>query len=379
MENRLDNTRFGQFIDFGELREAAAVACGEVLQLKPSERVLIATNPDPEVSLISQALYDAAVELAAEPVIIYQPVKTQLDFADPAVYAAVETLPDVFISMSAEKLGKDERGINKPYEYGGKEYTSLFHYHLFGTKSLRSFWSPNITVEQFIRTVPVDYGRMRKECAAVARVFDRGVSVRITSPAGTDVVIGIEGRKSFVDDGDFSKPGRGGNLPAGETFISPVVGTAEGVIVFDGSVSLHNGVQVIRTPVRVKVEEGYIVSVDGGEEAKALEESLTEGENLARRFQREGRLSPGQSELYAHNARNIGELGIGLNPAAEIVGSMLIDEKAYRTCHLAVGHNYDEDAPALIHLDGLVTEPTVTVSDAEGAVTAVLEKGEPAL
>lgn len=376
MDNRLQNTRFSQFIDFGGLEEAAAVACGEVLKLKSSERVLIATNPDPEVSLISQALYDAAADLGAEPVIIYQPVKTQLDFADPAVYAAVETLPDVFISMSAEKLGKDERGIDKPYEYGGKEYTSLFHYHLFGTKSLRSFWSPNITVEQFIRTVPVDYGRMRKECGSVARIFDSGTSVRITSSAGTDLVIGIDGRESLVDDGDFSKPGRGGNLPAGETFISPVVGTAAGMIVFDGSISLHNGVQVIRNPIRVKVEEGYVVSVEGGEEAKALEESLTEGENLARRFHREGRLGSDQAGLYARNARNIGELGIGLNPAAEILGSMLIDEKAYRTCHLAIGHNYDEDAPALIHLDGLVTEPTVTVTDPGGRVTVVLEKGE---
>jgi leucyl aminopeptidase (aminopeptidase T) len=39
---------------------------------------------------------------------------------------------------------------------------------------------------------------------------------------------------------------------------------------------------------------------------------------------------------------------------------MLEDEKAFRTCHFAVGRNYDEDAPALIHLDGLVTNPTIT-------------------
>ncbi len=376
MENRLDNSRFGQFADLRRLEEAAAVACGEVLKLKPSERVLIATNPDSDVSAISQALFDAAVTLGAEPVIIYQPVKTQLDFADPSVYAAVDTLPDVFISMSAEKLGKDERGIDKPYEYGGKEYTSLFHYHLYGTKALRSFWSPNITVDQFIKTVPVDYPRMRRECAAVARVLDAGISVRITSSAGTDLVIGIAGRESFVDDGDFSTPGRGGNLPAGEAFISPVVGTSEGMIVFDGSISLHNGVQVIEEPIRAKVEDGYVVSIEGGEEAKSLDHSLTEGENLARRFRREGRLNPDQGELYARNARNIGELGIGLNPAAEIVGSMLIDEKVYRTCHLAIGHNYDEDAPALIHLDGLVTEPTVTVTGPQGEVTTVLEKGE---
>jgi len=75
---------------------------------------------------------------------------------------------------------------------------------------------------------------------------------------------------------------------------------------------------------------------------------------------RTGKLPRGSGEIYAKNARNIGELGIGLNPRATISGNMLEDEKAFSTCHFAVGHNYDEDAPALIHLDGLVKNPTIT-------------------
>ena len=59
------------------------------------------------------------------------------------------------------------------------------------------------------------------------------------------------------------------------------------------------------------------------------------------------------------NARNIGELGIGLNPAASINGNMLEDEKAFHTCHFAIGQNYDNDAPSLIHLDGVVRNPTI--------------------
>jgi leucyl aminopeptidase (aminopeptidase T) len=71
--------------------------------------------------------------------------------------------------------------------------------------------------------------------------------------------------------------------------------------------------------------------------------------------------------VYRKNARNIGELGIGLNPQAKISGNMLEDEKAFKTCHFAIGHNYDEDAPSLIHLDGLVKLPTIAAIMPDGS------------
>jgi leucyl aminopeptidase (aminopeptidase T) len=91
---------------------------------------------------------------------------------------------------------------------------------------------------------------------------------------------------------------------------------------------------------------------------------------------RTGKLPAGSGRPYAKNARNIGELGIGLNPKARVSGNMLEDEKAFRTCHFAVGHNYDEDAPALIHLDGLVGGPTIQAIMADGTKVAIEEEGE---
>ena len=44
------------------------------------------------------------------------------------------------------------------------------------------------------------------------------------------------------------------------------------------------------------------------------------------------------------------------------MGNMLEDEKVYGTCHIAIGANYDNDAKALIHLDGLIKNPTITVT-----------------
>jgi aminopeptidase len=362
-----------------ELTAAAAVAVQECLAVAPGERVLIVTNPFPDVSAISEALYNAVLEKDARPTLLLQPLRTQLDFADEAVYAAIGSNPEVLISMSEEKLGKDRRGIRDPYLWEGRSYDSLLHFLLFGRKSLRSFWSPRITREIFTRTVPIDYGLLRRRCALLKPLLDRAESASIHSSGpegrGTELHLGLAGRQSMVDDGDFTRAGSGGNLPAGEVFVSPQLGTARGRIVFDGSMASDDGVILPGRPIEVEVESGFVVDIRGGAEADSLRRSLARGAEQARRMEREGALPAGQGEVYARNAYGIGELGIGLNPAAGIVGNVINDEKALGTCHLAVGHNYDEDAPALVHLDGLVRNPTIRLHEPEGGELTIVERG----
>ena len=143
-------------------------------------------------------------------------------------------------------------------------------------------------------------------------------------------------------------------------------------------VSLHvnEGEIVINTPIECAVENGFVRGVRGKEEAACLERTLADAEQKAREFERDGKLPTGSGETYARNARNIGELGIGLNPAARITGKMLEDEKAFHTCHFAIGMNYDEDAPSLIHLDGLVRSPTITAIFEDGSRQLIERDGE---
>jgi leucyl aminopeptidase (aminopeptidase T) len=228
----------------------------------------------------------------------------------------------------------------------------------------------------FRRTVPIDYERLKRECQAVGGLLGAACAARIESPAGCDLRIGLRGREAFLDDGDFSKPGSGGNLPAGEAFISPELGTAEGTLVFDGSVSAHDGEILIEEPIRCELRGGFITRISGGPEAAELERTIALGEESAMRQEREGTLRRGLGEVYVRNSRGLGELGIGLNPHARIVGVMLEDEKAYRTCHIAIGKNYDEDANALIHLDGLITEPTITLTMENGSERVLMKRGD---
>ena len=358
------------------LKEAARIAASAVLKCAPEERILIITNPGGDTEIIARALYDAALDCSSFPVLIIQPVKTQFDFAEEAVIAAFESRPQVVISISKERLGKDKRGIADPYKFDKEEYDHIFHFLLYGEQSCRSFWSPGTSLESFNRTVPIDYESLGRSCNAVSQILSAAERVHVNGPGGTDITVGLRGRTAKSDDGDFSLPGKGGNLPAGESFISPENNTACGTIVFDGSISLFNKDIVINNPICCQVENGFITEISGKDEAAALMETINKAEQDALDYEKDGRIPKGQGTEYAKNARNIGELGIGLNPAARIAGAMLEDEKAFKTCHFAVGHNYDNDAPAFIHLDGLVKEPTITAFLADGKTVVIEQDGE---
>ncbi len=357
------------------MKEAAGVAISTVLKVRKGERVVIFTNPHDDGQAISKALFAAAVEKGASAVLVTQPVKTTLDFAEEAVLMAIRSEPEVLISISQEKLGKDKWALKKPFKVGKKKYDSAFNY-LMGVKKARAFWSPSVTADMFLRTVPVDYRVMKRDCAAVARVLTAADSVHITTAKGMDLEMGLKGRTARRDDGDFSKPGSGGNLPAGEVFISPALGTSKGKIVFDGSISTDKGAIVIREPIVADVDGGFVQNISGGEEARRFEQAVELGAVRAREFVRDGKLPKASLDTYVRNSKNLGELGIGLNRAAKIVGNVLEDEKVFRTCHIAIGSNYDDDAPALIHYDGIINAPTITATLKGGKKKVLLDDGE---
>lgn len=365
--------RFKGSYDRSLVRSARA-AVNDVLAVKRDERVLIVSNPGQDVREISMAIFDACLAVDAAPSLMFQREKGQFDFAEEEVIKAMSALPDVLISMSKDRLGKDRWGMKKGYK-GKRRYDHIFDV-LFEEKKARAFWSPGTTREMFTRTVPIDYSRLRKDCAGVVKALTGAQAVRVTAPGGTNITIGARGRKGRPDNGSFRKPGQGGNLPSGEVYFSPELGTAGGVIAFDGSIVLHAGEVVIRRPIVTEIKEGFITSISGGAEAIKLEESVRLGERKARESGKRGELSAELARKYARNARSIGELGIGLNRKARITANMLEDEKVYGTCHFAIGSNYDGDAEALIHLDGLVKKPTITVLGPSGREKELMMAGK---
>jgi aminopeptidase len=340
------------------LVRAARAAVREVLSVKRNDRFLIISNPNPGTRDVAMALFDAASEAKASPVLAFQKEKGAFDYTEEEVLKALSAEPQVVASISKDRMGMDRHGLKHGYK-GKRSYDSLFDM-LYGEGRMRAFWSPGITPDSFARTVPIDYSVLRADCARVVRLLKGAHSVRVTSPSGTDLTIGIRGRVPKSDDGDFRKLGSAGNLPSGEVYVSPELGTTNGVIVFDGSIALNDGEIVIKTPITVEVRDGFARKISGSDEAELLKRSIRLGQRNSRNMAARGELKASEAEKYVKNSSAIGELGIGLNRKARIVANMLEDEKVYGTCHFAIGSNYDGDADALIHLDGLVKSPTIS-------------------
>ncbi len=182
-----------------------------------------------------------------------------------------------------------------------------------------------------------DYRRLKLNVEEMASNLEGSKKARITSGEGTDLVLQLENRNWQTDTGICDQPGDFTNLPGGEVFISP--SGAEGKLVIDGSMS---GLGLLDSPLTMKVEDGFVTEVEG-KKSDELEEIL---------------------ESAGKSGRNIAELGIGMNRAANLIGVTLEDEKVAGTLHVAVGDDstIGGDNRADIHLDGLITEdPELTV------------------
>jgi hypothetical protein len=201
-----------------------------------------------------------------------------------------------------------------------------------------------------IKAIDTDYDAIRKKGYELKEKLNDGGLLHITTKAGTDFYMNIKGKKAVASLGDFKKEGQGGNIPVGEVFTPPKWKHAEGTIVIDGSSAWREGTQLIKTPIKLKVEKDEIVDIQGGDEAKKLEGSLIWAYRRAK---------------HPWGIRRIGEFGIGLNPNASVVGATIIDEKALGTAHFGIGSNYwfGGTIYAIIHYDQIIMNPTITIDD----------------
>jgi aminopeptidase len=94
--------------------------------------------------------------------------------------------------------------------------------------------------EIFWKGVNTDYLKLEAKGKAIKEVLKTGKEVQITNANGTNLKVRIENRPVFVSDGTTSAEDLTGGLaakqvylPAGEVFVTPVPGTAEGIVVVD--------------------------------------------------------------------------------------------------------------------------------------------------
>jgi aminopeptidase len=297
------------------LRAAAdrAVAC---LGVGQEDDVLVACND--EQRGIADALAEAAVGLARDVRTVVFPTLARHGEEPPAFVADAIAEVSVILAPTTMSLSHTHARIDAT------------------SRGARIATMPQITEEIFVRTVPVDYAVLKRDGERLAALLTAARTCRITSPAGTDVVLGLEGRSGRSDDGNLQATGAFGNLPAGEGYIAPLETYGSGTIVYDGSLATYG---LLGEPVSVRVVDGRATDADGDAGAWLLR-TLDAG---------------------GPTGRLVAELGIGTNPAATITGNILEDEKVVGTVHVAFGMSVSLGGTNVssVHIDSVIRAPTV--------------------
>lgn len=301
-------------------QKAADIVVRKCLNVKPGEIFLIIT--DTEKLNIANALFKKGLEVGAETLMAIMKPRTRHGEEPPKPIAEMWKHVDVFVAPTTYSLTHTQ-ARKKAVEAGARGATM-----------------PGITEDMFVRTLSIDYEIVRSNVEKLYDTLKGAKEVRVLSDKGTNLTLRIDGRPLHKDTGIYHNPGDFGNLPAGEIYVAPLEGTANGTIVFDGSIA---SVGLLREPVKITVKDGYAIKISGGDEAEKLRNILEK---------------VGKKEAY-----NIAELGIGCNPAAKVVGNILEDEKIYGTVHIALGDNstFGGKVVAGIHLDGIIMKPTLIV------------------
>jgi leucyl aminopeptidase (aminopeptidase T) len=113
-------------------------------------------------------------------------------------------------------------------------------------------------------------------------------------------------------------------------------------------------VGVVREPVRLAIEGGFVRRIEGGEQASFLRELLA-----------------AQADEWVYN---IAQFAIGLNPECrDFTGEMLNDEGMNGTIHIGIGTSASlgGEVQAKTHFDAIIRRPTVRLDE-----EAILRDGD---
>jgi leucyl aminopeptidase (aminopeptidase T) len=299
-----------------ELRTAAETAIHQCMALEPTESCAVVT--DDERRRIGEALYGVASDVTEAAVVRYPPGE-QHGAEPPDPVAAAMRGADVVLAPTTKSLSHT-RARSAATEAGARAATL-----------------PGITPAVMVAGLDADYATIADSCESVLAQVEDAEEVRVTTEAGTDITFEPGDRTWHTDTGMVHEPGDFSNLPAGEVFVSPE--TATGTYVVDGTMMPHG--RLDGRELRFEVEDGYVTDI-GDEQVRREVEAA--------------------AESVGRNAYNLAELGIGTNVGVvDLVGSVLLDEKAAGTVHIAIGDDASigGDTEAPLHLDGIVTDPTV--------------------
>jgi len=250
-----------------ELHSAAVIAVRDCMGVQPGERVLVVT--DVKLRTIGYACFEAARSLGNDALLVEMVPRTTNGEEPPAEVAALMAQYDVVLCPTSKSLTHTDSRRNASAR--GSRIATL----------------PGVTEDAMVRCMNADYHAIAARTFRICDLMRTTKAIRVTAPAGTDIVMPIEGREAHASSGLFREKGLSGNLPTGEAYLAPLEGLSNGVVVVDGSMA---SVGMVDEPIRIVVRDGYATDITGGAAAARLIDLL---------------------EPHGKDARTVAEFGIG--------------------------------------------------------------------
>lgn len=262
--------------------EAMAARMVAALQPEPGERVLLRFDPELMPGLeaeVRRQLEEAGAQVGSLPYGEAEDFEQRLNQTDAYIWLPVA---DQFTSTppeQAQALGRwlDEgRGRQIHFHWGSGTFG------LDGTPGTHSAAYDRVYAE----ALEIDYAALDSAMdAAVAKL--RAGTVRVTTPAGTDIRFRVGDRPFTKQNGDASKAAmqsatvrvqREIELPAGALRVAPLEETVEGTMVIPWA---RIGGSEVRG-IRLQFERGVITRATAEENEEVLREFLDSGSALKR-------------------------------------------------------------------------------------------------
>lgn len=302
--------------------ESAKIALGECLKLQSTEQLLVVC--DPPCFEVGQALWEAGRQMCTESVMVQMSPRKVSGNEPPEPVGEWFGQFDVAVMPTSRSLSHT-RARRAACEKGTRVATL-----------------PGITEDIFLRTMKTDWKRLGELTRHIASQLSSVKEIHIRTDAGTDLRFRTGGRDAEADDGAIYTKGAFGNLPAGEAYMAPLEGSAEGRLVVDGSFPF---VGMVKEPLVIDIKEGLVNTIHDHPVKNEFETALAK---------------------YGTDARNVAEFGVGTLDSAHISGNILEDEKVLGTIHIAFGDNSSMGGRVSvpIHLDGIVKAPSVWLDGA---------------
>ncbi len=316
----------GEYLSF-EVAVGTRKLVEQIMLVRPGEHVVITADTSTDWR-VAEATAQAVAAAGATPTIVRYETRPSSAMEPPSPVAGAVANADVWIEFAV---------------------AYIMHSDAFRTAIANGVRYANLTgmdVQMLVDTIArVDFQGVMRLGQALVRLVGQADEVRITSPAGTDLVGRNQGRPVNLRGKPAEKPGEAVML-SGQISWNPVETTQNGRIVFDGAIWPPNELGLLRSPVTCTLKEGVVTEIEGGPDAQVFKRWM-HGHGDANMFR-------------------VAHWSLGFNPGVtRPTGRIVEDERVFGCVELGIGTKGawigGEAWVAAAHTDGSMQSPSILV------------------